>query len=89
LAADCAVTAAGRDEVGEGLSCPLAEGGFKIVPSNTMTATIPRGRGIEFLNIKFLPEKMPGKYIGDLVLIGIEDNFFMCCSSTINSNYNA
>jgi len=40
-----------------------------------MTATIPRGRGIEFLNIKFLPEKMPGKYIGNLVLIGIEDNF--------------
>ena len=86
---DCPVPSGGRDEVAEGVSCPLAAGGFKIVPSNTMTATNPRGRSIEFLNIKFLPDKMPGKYIGDLVLIGIEDNFFMCCVSIINSNYNA
>jgi hypothetical protein len=50
---------------------------------------MPKGRNIEFTNIKSLPGKSAGEDVGDLVLIGIEYNFFMCRTSTINSNDNA
>jgi hypothetical protein len=41
-------------------------------------AVIHIGRSIEFLCIKFFPENLPGKFSGGMVLIRIEDNFFMC-----------
>ena len=70
LAADCAAIARSRDEFVEGTSVPVTGVGCEIVPRKARTAIIPKGRDIEFLNIKGLPESnLLGKYLGDLEIL--------------------